>query len=266
MKKVNKGLAGVPAILIVSAIFGTTFAPLVLAQPTADNFGVADNSGDQGTYILVPVNITNARDGPIICVIFNILYNNSIINLVEVHKGDLTSDWDTPSYWGTRISILYDGVTAHAIQNGSNGSVVVLNFSVIGEPLETSRMNLADIQLSDTEYKIGTAPAKNGTFTILTEPGPSLTPTPIEPPAGGGGEGGGGRAIVPGDTDAVVSTPTPMPTITPPVTPISPPITPPPTPIPSPSPTPTLRPPGFDAIFAIAGLAVAYLVLRRRKT
>ena len=56
-------------------------------------------------------------------------------------------------------------------------------------------------------------------------------------------------------------TPTPSPTPTPPVSPVAP-TTPTPTPTPSPSPTP----PGFEAIFAVAGLlAIAYLVLRRRK-
>ena len=56
-------------------------------------------------------------------------------------------------------------------------------------------------------------------------------------------------------------TPTPKPTATPT---IPPPIT--PTPSPTPTPTPTPEPPGFEAVFAIAGLlAIAYLVLRRKK-
>jgi len=39
-----------------------------------------------------------------------------------------------------------------------------------------------------------------------------------------------------------------------------------PTPSPTPTPTPTPEEPGFEAVFAIAGiLAIAYLVLRRRK-
>jgi len=47
-------------------------------------------------------------------------------------------------------------------------------------------------------------------------------------------------------------------------------VAPPPTPsigpVATPSPTPTPKPPGFEAVFAIAGLfAIAYLVLRRRK-
>jgi len=49
----------------------------------------------------------------------------------------------------------------------------------------------------------------------------------------------------------VTPTPTPTPTVPPPVTP---------------TPTPKPPTPGFEAVFAIAGLlAVAYLVLRKRK-
>jgi hypothetical protein len=92
--------------------------------------------------------------------------------VVGAQKGTLTSFWDSPATnnfaWGTRVSIVYDGQTAHALQNGSTGSIVLLNLSVSGEPGETSRMNLTNIQFSDTAYKLGTAPAKNGIFTVRT--------------------------------------------------------------------------------------------------
>jgi len=58
--------------------------------------------------------------------------------------------------------------------------------------------------------------------------------------------------------------PTPSPTPTPTATPTMPPVS----PTPSPTPTPTPKPgiPGYEAVFAIAGLlAVAYLVLRRNR-
>ncbi|RJS84013.1 PGF-CTERM sorting domain-containing protein, partial [Methanophagales archaeon] len=110
--------------------------------------------------------------------------------------------------------------------------------------------------------------------------------------------GGGGRAAAPRDTDgdgisdidemlagtdkddpcdpnpecaACLAirplTPTPSPTPSPTPTPTAtPPIPPPVTPTPSPTPSPTPTPPGFEAVFAIAGLlAVAYLVLRKKR-
>ncbi|MBE0516138.1 MAG: carboxypeptidase regulatory-like domain-containing protein [Methanophagales archaeon] len=140
------------------------------AQPTASSFGVNDAIGNPGTYVSVPVNITNVQNGPIVSVIFDVLYNNGVINVVGVQRGDLTSNWDSPSYynfdWETRVTIVYDAVIEHAIQNGVSGSLVLLNFSVIGTPGSTSRMNLTGIQMSDTEYNVGTAPAKNGTFRV----------------------------------------------------------------------------------------------------
>lgn len=63
---------------------------------------------------------------------------------------------------------VFDGVwLAYAIQNGSTGSVVLLNFSVIGEPSEISIINLTYIQLADDDYNVGTTSPHNGTFTVL---------------------------------------------------------------------------------------------------
>nr|QNO56726.1 hypothetical protein HGIILDEE_00015 [Methanosarcinales archaeon ANME-1 ERB7] len=173
MKKGRNGLVIGLTILITAAAFWT-FTPLALAVPTATNIGVADAHGYTDAHVLVPVNITNVQDGPVPSLIFDILYDNSVINVSEVQKGALTLNWDTPAYcnheWGTRVAIVYDSVDEHAIQNGETGSVVVLNFSVIGELGDTSVMNLSSIQLAEgaPDYQIGTAPAINGTFTVAS--------------------------------------------------------------------------------------------------
>ena len=95
----------------------------------------------------------------------------------------------------------------------------------------------------------------------ITTPTPTPTPTPIYRPGGGvtvdsDGDGYSDSYEIRMGTDPYDrwdypgASPTPM-TVTP-------------SPSPSPSPSPT--PPGFEAIFAVAGLlAIAYLVLRRRK-
>ena len=152
------------AVIVLSVQLPTS------ASPTADHFGVVDTSGYKDTHVLIPVNITNPQNGPIQCIIFNISYTNSVINVTDVQKGDLTLNWSDlcrgDFNWGTTISI---GSDDWPIQNGIHGSVVVLNVSVIGEPGETTKMNLSDIQLSDEDGSlVGTAPAKNGTFTILS--------------------------------------------------------------------------------------------------
>ena len=159
-------------LLLIAAIVGT-LAPIAVALPTATSFGVEDAEGYKDTHVLIPVNITNVQNGPVPCIIFNILYDNSVINLEGVQKGTLTSDWQTPAYfnldWGTRVAVFYDPIDEHAIQNGATGSVVLLNFSVIGESGDMSWMNFSDIQLAEDapNYQIGTAPAKNGTFSLL---------------------------------------------------------------------------------------------------
>ena len=124
----------------------------------------------------------------------------------------------------------------------------------------------------------------NDSATTLT---PSVTPTPTAPPAR---RGGGAKdsdddgysdwyekrmgtdpndpnsypgAPAPTPTPTPVVSPTPTPEVTP--TPTPPEVTPTPPPV-TPTPTPTPKPPGFEAVFAIAGLlAIAYLVLRRRR-
>ena len=163
---------GLSAIVMLSVL---VVVMSVSAQPTAESFGVNDASGDVGTYVIVPVNITNAQDGPIAGVIFDISYDTGILNVVGAERGDLTSGWDTPSKynhaWGTRVSIV--GTTANAIQNGSTGSVVLLNFSLVG--VGSSSMNLSNIQLSDVSgMLIGTATPDDGTFTVTGEAAPEL--------------------------------------------------------------------------------------------
>ena len=65
----------------------------------------------------------------------------------------------------------------------------------------------------------------------------------------------------------LTAVPSPSPVVSPsPTVTVSPTVSPTATPTVSPAVSPTPKPPGFEAVFAIAGLlAVAYLVLRRRK-
>ena len=157
---------------IVAALFVVS-VPSIVAQPTATNLGVEDTQGYSSTYVEVPVSITTVQSGPVISVIFDIAYDTSVITVADVQKGSLTALWDSPCTntfaWGTRISLVYDGQLAHALQNGSTGSIALLNFSVVGASGDTSTMDLTNIQLAEgpPNYLLGTAPAHNGTFTVL---------------------------------------------------------------------------------------------------
>lgn len=144
---------------------------VVTTQPTANSLGVNNASGNQNTFVLVPVNITNLQSETLGSIIFDVAFNSSIINLTStrVTRGDLTSSWDSPSYnpANHRISII---AGSSEISIGSTGSVIILNFSVIGAPDSKSEMNISRIQLAggSDPYTLRTAPAKNGTFTVAT--------------------------------------------------------------------------------------------------
>ena len=154
------------AVMVLSVFVAATLP--ASASATADNFGVEDASGYKNTYVLVPVNITNVHSESIVGIEFEFLYDSSVINLAGIQKGALISQWSDPVKKGTKgdYVIAIVGALSTAITNGSNGSIVVLNFSVIGESSETSRMDLTNIKLVNTTFESGTVPAKNGTFTV----------------------------------------------------------------------------------------------------
>jgi PGF-CTERM protein len=144
---------------------------------------------------------------------------------------------------------------------------------------------IADVGIGEPLVATGTTNRKDGFTIVVTAKGPKeLTPATVlvkngtfnatfdttDAPVGmytvkaDDGDGHTDEATV----SIVTAVPTPVvvsPTPTPVVSATPPPVAT-PTPTPEETPTPTPEPPGFEAVFAIAGLlAVAYLVLRRRK-
>jgi len=168
MKK--KMLYGLSAIVLLSVL--AMAIPVSAQVEMADEFGVEDAMGNPNTYVEVPVNITNTRC-EIAGIQFTILYDSTVINLTDIEYGDLTSTgWGKAlgGVAGENVIILdTDPTGPNIIGVGQSGSVVLLNFSVKNVPGESSPMNITDIKLADTSTPIpqkGTAPAKNGTFTV----------------------------------------------------------------------------------------------------
>jgi len=137
-------------------------------MPTADNLGVEDATGRSGSYVTVPVNITNVRNGPVQGIRIRVDYNESVLNLTSISEGDLTLNWTHLQLGEDRHTMtIATSYTGDAIPNGSNGSVVLLNFHVLGSPGDKSPMNISLIELSNPYGEVGrTAPARNGTFTV----------------------------------------------------------------------------------------------------
>jgi hypothetical protein len=136
-------------------------------EPTADSFGVEDASGSSGTHVEVPVSITNVRNGPVQGIRLRVDYTESVLNLTNIGNSDLTSAWTQLQLGEDRHTmVIATELTGDAISDGSSGSIVLLNFHVIGSPGDTSPMNLSLIELSNPDGEVGTAPASNGTFVV----------------------------------------------------------------------------------------------------
>ncbi|NQE46054.1 hypothetical protein C5S31_08545 [ANME-1 cluster archaeon GoMg2] len=162
---------GISALCLVIALIP------VSAQPSADDFGLEDASGEQGTHVIVPVNITTVKNGPVQAIVFNIAYDKRVINVTNVLRGELTSDWNVFGFnndfeGGVRVSLA--GPFAYAISNGSSGSIALLNFSVerTSDSINYSHMTLSDVELSDPEGNFGTAAARNGLLYVVATPPP----------------------------------------------------------------------------------------------
>jgi len=136
-------------------------------MPAADNLGVEDATGRSGSYVTVPVNITNVKNGPVQGIRIRVDYNESVLNLTNISEGNLTLNWTHLQLGEDRHTMtIATSYTGDAIPNGSSGSVVLLNFHVPGSSGDKSPMNLSLIELSNPYGEVGTAPAKNGTFTV----------------------------------------------------------------------------------------------------
>jgi len=167
-------------ILILSVTVLAQSAQSTAEKPTADSFGVEDASGQSGTYVEVPVNITNVRNGPVQSIRIRVDYNESVLSLTSISEGDLTLNWTHLQLGEDRHTMtIATSYTGDAIPDGSSGSVVLLNFHVLGSPGDKSPMNLSLIELSNPYGEVGrTAPAMNGTFTVIY-PGTDITPPKI---------------------------------------------------------------------------------------
>jgi PKD repeat protein len=139
----------------------------------ASHFGVNDTSEISGTYVQVPVNIVDVTTGPIQTIKFDVLYNESILNLNSNDPKTLQPGTLTDAGWWFMLGSNNHSITlttawqSLAIPDGSTGSVVMLNFSVIGAPGTTSYMDISEIEFANTESELGTAPIGNGTFSVL---------------------------------------------------------------------------------------------------
>jgi hypothetical protein len=182
---------------------------------------------------------------------------------IDPASGGKDRDYDVAT---NTLMLDFTGVSnvTYLVEAGTADQIEDAVFSGTWKTLDSSLSTLSgDIQ-GDTTLTLGT--------------GPKPTPTPTPTPSDGGGNGGGGDGGVvtptPSATTSPGVTPTPSTTASPGVSPspsASPGVTPTPSssptagPTTSPSASPTTKPgiPGFELIFAIAGLVAIAQWLRR---
>ena len=168
-KNILVGLVALLVFVVASIGVGT-------CQPTADWLGIeSDFTVIEKESVTIPVNISNTQNDTIAGIILNIEYNKNVLNLTGINKGNLLANWDTPYFkvfeWGVRMVSIYSGFEDDAISINSAGSLFLLNFDVIGSPSETSELKFTNSLVSSGIMKIGCAPVKNATATVISEYG-----------------------------------------------------------------------------------------------
>ena len=161
---------------IILALVILTLCISASANPTADSASIMSADGEAGRIVHLPVNITNVTNGPVQAITFDLLYDHSILKLDcdnndTLMSGDLTAGCNWTFILGSneRSITLATSNQSQTLQNGSTGSVVLLNFTVIGSAGETTPLELSDIWVSGPggyDCDLGTIPAINGTFDV----------------------------------------------------------------------------------------------------
>ena len=133
------------------------YSATLLVNPSlplmADSFGVNDATGQPNTSVIVPLNITNVHNGPIQTITFSLDYNESVIRLQSIQKGPLISTWGIITLGSDKHSIALSTLSqADAIANGTSGTVLYLNFTVVGSEGDMTLMSPTSIDFAITTF------------------------------------------------------------------------------------------------------------------
>ena len=264
MKQINTSLIKVlSACLLLS---------LVVQCCAATTVSIADVTADPGDTVTVPLMINEMTDygsGTI-----NITYNSSVVHVTDVTSSSNSTvlAFDNNNVTGlTQISALNSG--------GASGDITFANVKFTAVGAGSSPLNIDVVTLYDRSFnKIHeTATVDNGLFTVSGEGSTTPTPTTTHRPRLSSGGGSTGSVSI--------TTPTPSPTPAPsvedranPASTFEPTLpndegadgnadTTSGTTSPTVKPTPNSKnTPGFEAIFAVIGLVILSLILRRDNT
>jgi len=126
--------------------------PIPVAIPTDAILTVESRTAPPGATVLVPVRLEEARE--INSLEFNLFYNPSIAEIVNVHQGSRTSTTSF-SYNAEIPGVIRFGTTAARDVN-ADGSAAVVEFRIIGERGSSSPITLSDSAVGDSRGRLRT--------------------------------------------------------------------------------------------------------------
>jgi hypothetical protein len=257
MKIRNLQLVGISAVALVLFI-----AAIGILPATAVDVSVTRDLPDDPVYPDDEINVSLSQSGFLLDAGY---VTETLPEGFEYVRGSLPSEsykYDEETN-ELRIEFKIEQTITYRVQAGTAEQIENAVFSGTWETLDTGG-----------DGKITGDVTGDTSLTLGVGPKPTPTPTPTEaPPSGGNGGGGNGGVITPTPTATSGVTPSASPGATPTGSPgiTVPPVSPtgtPTTATSSPTSSPTSQPliPGFEAVFAVAGLlAVAQLVIRRAR-
>ena len=136
--------------------------PTPVAIPTDAILTVESRTAPPGATVLVPVRLEEARE--INSLEFNLFYNPSIAEIVNVHQGSRTSTTSF-SYNAEIPGVIRFGTTAARDVN-ADGSAAVVEFRIIGERGSSSPITLADSAVGDSRGRLRTINLVPGSLTV----------------------------------------------------------------------------------------------------
>ncbi|MCM8785293.1 MAG: cohesin domain-containing protein [Candidatus Omnitrophica bacterium] len=132
-------------------------------------YGVAvsipDYSDYQGSFVQIPVNVDNAEG--VVGFQFTITFNSDVLQATGVQAGSLTDNWlITPNITVQgQIKVAGADETLTGLSN-FRGSLIILNFNVVGAPGSSTNLNFTSCKLVDIEGKIISSTFNGGNFTV----------------------------------------------------------------------------------------------------
>ena len=137
----------------------------VTSQAFAATISVPDTNADAGGEVVIPVNVDNAKG--IAGFEFNITYDASALKATGAVAGDITSGWmitpNTTQSGQIKVAGLDTSLTG---LSGVSGTLVKLQFKVLGKPAKKNTLAFAVCKLSDSKGNKIVSTCKQGDIKV----------------------------------------------------------------------------------------------------